>query len=294
MNAKKILQLFLIGVCCTTLVAQGEASVGYRHGCEFPMQNMEVCWELTGDDDRAMSLPIPELHMLPISRSLRYGESEILADYTRGLYRQIVPSNLALQIHQEWLPAEYLDQAMAISQHSRWPMTLWFSPRILRDSSPTSSGIVDMDVYLLDGQKGQPLRTMRVRVTSHQEIKRPSSEYATLMGGALLGTGVAQAMGNPAFAVGAVAAASALAPQSPPEPGRPLELMTELAVRQVIHLSQFSIKDIPLAQQKENPPPPLFNLTHPALEKVSTLPPAGGVSVSKEENLLDRIVGAHQ
>ncbi len=100
-------------------------------------------------------------------------------------------------------------------------------------------------------------------------------------------------MDNPAYALGAVATAAALAPKTSPEPARPLELMTELAVRQVIHLSKFVIKDIPLPQQ-ERAPSSIFSLTHPSLEKAKAGLPPAGEPMPQESNILDRIVGAHQ
>jgi hypothetical protein len=290
---KNMKRMLLAGLLSALWNDHASAAVGYRQGCEFPMQNVEVCWELTGDEERQLTLPLPDLHLLPVSRSFLPGQPEILVDYTRWIHRQLLPSNMAARLHQEWTPVEALDQAIAMVRRAGWPAALWVSPRVLRDASPTSPGIVDLDVYLLERGDVQPLRTMRLRVTSQPEVRRATSEHATLMSGALLGTGVAQAVDNPLFAVGAVAGAMAMAPKSPPEPGRPLPMLTELAVRQVIHLSQFPFKEIPLPQPPQEKPLQLLNLNHDEAKPVPALPPASGV-VPREESLIDRVIGAHR
>ncbi|MBF0159314.1 MAG: hypothetical protein HQL58_07290 [Magnetococcales bacterium] len=294
MNSNWFYRIFLV-VILMAWSTDGQATTGHRRGCEFPMPGVEVCWELTADE-RPLMLPLEQIHLLPVVRTIRFNQPEILVDYTRWIYRQLLSANLTEQLKQEWIPVEHLEGAIEVARRSGWPALIWINPRILRDSSPGTAGVVDWDIYLIEvnrdkGGRGQPdVRTMRVRVTSHPQTKSGAADNALLTGGALVATGMAKH--NPALAVGAVAASAALASESPPVAGYPLELLTELAVRQVIYLSQFAITELP---GEPNPRSERWwhswRLSHPdpATDVPAPVPASGPVA----PGLLDRLVGPH-
>ncbi|MBF0123911.1 MAG: hypothetical protein HQL60_01085 [Magnetococcales bacterium] len=296
MNSNWFYRIFLIAIL-VMWCHDSESATGHRRGCEFPMAGVEVCWELTADE-RPLMLPLEQIHLLPVVRTIRFNQPEVLVDYTRWIYRQLLAANLTEQLKQEWVPVDHLEGAIEVARRSGWPALLWINPRILRDSSPSSPGLVDWDVYLIEvnrgrGGRGQTdVRTMRVRVTSNPQVKSGAMDNALLAGGALIATGMLR--DNLALSAGAVAAAAAVAPNSPPVAGYPLELLTELAVRQVIYLSQFAITELP-----GEPGPQsgrwwhLLRLVHPEpVTDIPAPPPAAGYPAAPV-GLIDRIIGPH-
>ncbi|MEO5377884.1 MAG: hypothetical protein H7832_08915 [Magnetococcus sp. DMHC-6] len=227
------------------------ATTLYRQGCEFPMQGVEVCWEATGEEDAPIS-PYPQVHLLPIAREMA-GQEEILTDYTRAVYQQLLPGNFSEHLVWENRPAFYIEQAIKLAQYERWPILLWISPRTLRNSSAMSSGLVDLDVQLIKGGQGKLLRSMRIRVASKPQNKKWDVEAAAASGGLMILTGAALSSPLPAAAV--VATSAANADTDPPVPGLSLDLLTQLAVRQIIFLSQYSMEDLQ-TPGSANPPPP--------------------------------------
>lgn len=219
------------------------ASPLHKQGCESPLEGVQVCWEATGSDQAVAQSPYVELHFLPIARQIN-GQDEILTDYTRAVFRQLAPGGLAKRMIQQWQPFYHLDQAMTAGWPSNdWPMMLWISPRILRNSSAASNGVVDWDVYLIDGGAGgQLVRTLRIRVESEPKRADHSVRRGVLMGGAAAATGMLGA--SPLGAAGAVMATMSLSEKGAPYGKYPLELLTELATRQLIFLLQNPIEEL--------------------------------------------------
>ncbi|MBF0272599.1 MAG: hypothetical protein HQL98_11120 [Magnetococcales bacterium] len=211
----------------------GEAAM-HRKACETPYQGVSVCWDALAEDQAAeLPVPYPKLHLLPIARQVA-GQPEVWVDMSRTIFRQLLPGQLAEQLIPEWTPAYHLEGALALSQRSGWPAVLWISPRETRNSSATTSGLVDWDVYLIS--KGRLLRTVRLRVESQPDRKTDGLERATVAGSVLAATGAL--ITNPLSSMGTVAGTYAMGQSSPPDAGQPLELLTELATRQLLFLFQ--------------------------------------------------------
>ncbi|MBF0311076.1 MAG: hypothetical protein HQL56_16295 [Magnetococcales bacterium] len=228
-------------LACLLGLRDASAEAVHRRGCDYPLKGVSVCWEATGDPDLPFA-PFKELHLLPVGWQ-RGGNEEILGDYTRTLYRQFLPGNLATDLIQEWRPAFTLEQAMALVRKEQWPAALWVVPRLLRESSATSSGVVDWELHFISGEKGvHPLRTMRVRVESLPEVKRTNKENVATLGGMALVTPLA--ITAPVQTLGALVAADALSKDKPPLAGQPLELLTELAARQVMQVVQYPMDEL--------------------------------------------------
>ncbi|MEO5339777.1 MAG: hypothetical protein H7837_04550 [Magnetococcus sp. MYC-9] len=242
------------GVVCLSMVAllwSGLLLAGnlwatsmHHHGCENPEESVQVCWDAIGDAGEEFA-PFADVHLLPIAWDRR-GEPQLLADYSRAVYRQFLPSGFADTLTQEWTPVTRLEEAIATARLHQWAMTLWISPRILRESSASSAGIIDWDIYLIKHSK--LLRTMRVRVESRPTRASKGVETAAGVGTLLLASGAV--LSNPFSSAGAVAGSVAMAPAHPPEAGRPLELMTEFAVRQI--LTAFKL---PMERLESSVPP---------------------------------------
>ncbi len=221
----------------------------HRKGCEFPLEGVQVCWEATSETGDSYA-PFPKVHFLPIARDVA-GREEVLADYTRKVYRQLLPSGFAHRLKMEWKPVYHLEQAVEQGwPNNDWPVVLWVAPRVLKNSSIASPGIVDWDIYLIDGseaQSGRLIRRMRVRVQSDPKVKKDDVETAAIMAGVISTSasgaiieGIEEALG----AASLVGGAAALAQKSPPEAGVSLELMTELAVRQMLFLLQYPVEEL--------------------------------------------------
>ncbi len=230
------------------LLTPAQAAI-HRKACENPHKGMTVCWDLTGDEMLDVA-PYAELHLLPIARQIA-GQPEVLVEQSRAIFRQLLPGNLAERLIPEWTPAYYLEGALAISQNSGWPAVLWISPRELRASSPTSSGVLDWEVYLL--AKGRLLRTLRIRVESHPTVKHDGLERAAVMGALLLGSGGASSA--PIGSAATVAGTYAMGQSGPPEANQSLDLMSELATRQILFLFQQPVENLPgpVTEQDGNP-----------------------------------------
>ncbi|MBF0126211.1 MAG: hypothetical protein HQM02_03270 [Magnetococcales bacterium] len=218
--------------------APAQAAI-HRKACETPFKGVSVCWDVTGDEMLDVS-PYAELHLLPIARQIA-GQPEVLVDLSRTIFRQLLPGNLAERLIPEWTPAYYLEGALAISQKSSWPAVLWISPREMRAASATSSGLLDWDVYLI--AKGRLLRTLRIRVESVPAQKSDGVQRAAVMGTALVATGAAT--GAVGGSIAAVAGAYAMGQSMAPEAGQPIELLSELATRQILFLFQQPIENLP-------------------------------------------------
>ncbi|MEO5330317.1 MAG: hypothetical protein H7829_18990 [Magnetococcus sp. THC-1_WYH] len=217
------------------------ASPVHRKGCEFPYPGVEVCWEATAGMGTSYA-PFDELHMLPIARKIA-GQEEILESYTRDVFEQMLPGNLAEYLIPEWVPVYNLEQALAQSRESGWPAVMWISPRVLKNSSAASPGVVDWDVYIM--ARGQLVRTLRIRVSS-DPIKRDDAVGKGLTMGTVMVASGATAAGGFFGAAAATAAVVGTANAKPPESGKPLELMTELATRQLLFLAQYPIEALNL------------------------------------------------
>ncbi|MBF0107625.1 MAG: hypothetical protein HQL76_00410 [Magnetococcales bacterium] len=225
----------MLGMIMTAAVA----SPLHRKGCEFPYPGVEVCWEATAGLGTSHA-PFDELHMLPISRTIA-GQEEILEDYTRDVFKQLMPGNLAEYLVPEWVPVYNLEQALVRSREGGWPAVLWISPRILKNSSAAGPGVVDWDVYIVS--RGQLVRNLRIRVSSAPVARDDAAEKGITMGTIMVASGAASSGGF----IGAAAATAAVvgtANAKPPETGKPLELMTELATRQLLFLAQFPIETL--------------------------------------------------
>ncbi|MBF0455916.1 MAG: hypothetical protein HQL72_14005 [Magnetococcales bacterium] len=210
----------------------------HRKGCEFPLKGVQVCWEATASLE-ADHAPYEELHMLPISRKLG-GSEEILVDYTRQIYRQLLPGSLAERLVPEWEPVFYLEEAVMSGQEWGWPAHMWISPRRMRNSSEMSPGLVDWDVYLFS--EGKLARTLRIRVESNPKQGDNRKEIMATTSAALLAS--AKSGLSPIALAATVAGAGTMATATPPEAGFSLEVLTELATRQILFLAQFPIQDL--------------------------------------------------
>ncbi|MBF0284921.1 MAG: hypothetical protein HQL51_10740 [Magnetococcales bacterium] len=250
--------LLAAALLAAALAPPGEAASLYRNACERPQEGVTLCWELTADEDAANS-PFPEVHLLPIARRNGIGQAERLPDLTSALYRQFLPGDFARRLILEKQPALQLEDAVQLATRGGWPLALWISPRVTRESGPATSGMVDWEIYLISGDDGRLVRTMRVRVEGHPKIKRDNLTPG------LVGVGAVQTLNTVAKAsfisplLGAeMVAATVLANQdqtSPPEAGAPLTTLTELAVRQVMTVSQFPLGELgaPPPNKKANP-----------------------------------------
>ncbi|MBF0382122.1 MAG: hypothetical protein HQL69_13950 [Magnetococcales bacterium] len=208
----------------------------YRQGCEFPEKGLQVCWEATGNSNIDHA-PYAELHMLPLTRVVA-GEEQVLVDTTRKIYRQLLPSSLAERIIPEWTPVYHLEDAVMSGQDYGWPAYMWIAPRTMRNSSEMSSGLVDWDVYFFSNDR--LTRTLRIRVESKPKTSDNKIELMTATAaGAVAFTNL-----SPIATAAAVIGSGAMATPNPPEAGRSLELLTELATRQILYLAQFPINEI--------------------------------------------------
>lgn len=229
--------VFLAGIL---FVSNALATPLHRNGCETPLESdMQVCWNAIGEAGEIFG-PFPEMHLLPISWD-RQGDYQVLAEYSRSVYRQLLPSGLAENLLQEWTPVTHLEEAISQSRLRGWPLTLWISPKTLRLSSAASPGVVDWDVYAI--QSGKLLRTLRIRVESHPKRGSHALKSGTFIATLLTASGAVA--GNPIGSIATVAGAVATAPGHPPKAGRSLERMTELAVQQIPALFQFPMEGIP-------------------------------------------------
>ena len=220
----------------------------HHNGCDNPLADVQVCWDAIGDAGEEFA-PFSEVHLLPIAWD-RQGDQQLLADYSRSVFRQFLPSGFADNLIQEWAVATRLEEAFAVARLHQWPMTMWISPRILRESSPTATGIVDWDVYLI--KHGKLLRTLRVRVESRATRTSKGVETGAAVGTLLMATGAALAA--PFSSAATVAGSVAMSDAHPPESGRPMELMTEFAVRQIL----TSFKEPMERLESGQPPPPMM------------------------------------
>lgn len=211
----------------------------HQSGCETPMEaELQICWDATGDRGDVFG-PFPEMHLFPIAWE-REGNTQVLADYSRTIFRQLLPSDLTENLTQEWEPATNLNDAIVQARRNRWSYALWISPRLLRASSAASPGVLDWDVYVI--RAGRLLRTLRIRVESAPKRPNRSIASGTAMATAL--TAVGALFASPFGSVAAVAGTMATAPAGPPEAGRSLELMTELAVRQITVVMRHSMEGL--------------------------------------------------
>lgn len=227
---------FLAGLL---FVGHASAAPLHRGACEKALgAELQVCWDAVGEEGEEFG-PFLELHMMPISWD-HQGDAQLLADYTRSVFRQLLPSGLSKNLIQEWTPATNLEGAIKQIHRYQWPYTLWISPRMLRAGSAMSSGVVDWDAYIM--KSNRLLRTLRIRVESHPKRADKSIESGTAVGALLTATGAVG--GYPLASTAAVAAAMATAQKRAPEAGRSLELMTELAVRQIILLFQYPMEEL--------------------------------------------------
>ncbi len=219
----------------------------HRKGCDFPLKGTQVCWEATGPQGGEYG-PFPTVHLLPVARELD-GRAEVLRDYTRTIYRQLLPGDLAGELIAEWTPSVNLEETVRLVRNGEWPATLWIMPRRLRNSSSSSSGLVDMDLYLFKNKK--LLRTMRIRVESKPDREGDGFERAVATGAMLAGSG---ALGNiSGFAsIGAVGGSAAMGNPGAPEAGHSLEMLTELAMRKLLYLSQFALEELPAHRLPDN------------------------------------------
>ncbi|MBF0164917.1 MAG: hypothetical protein HQM01_10520 [Magnetococcales bacterium] len=241
MKMWRALLLVVVGMVGVPVV--GEAAI-HRKACETPYQGISVCWDAVVEDEAAeLPVPYPKLHLLPIARQVA-GQPEVWVEMSRTVFRQLLPGQLAEQLIPEWTPVYHLEGALALSQRSGWPAVLWVAPRETRNSSASSAGLLDWDVYLI--AKGRLLRTVRVRVESAPDRKSDGLERAAVAGAVLTAAGAV--VSAPFGSAAAVAGVYAMGQSSPPEAGQPLELLTELAMRQLLFLFQQPLEYLPVAQ----------------------------------------------
>ncbi|MBF0097451.1 MAG: hypothetical protein HQM04_08055 [Magnetococcales bacterium] len=221
-----------------SLTGNGMAAGIHHHGCENPVADVQVCWDAQGDSGEEYA-PFSDVHLLPIAQ-FRQGETQLLPEYSRSIFRQLLPSGLADNLTQEWQPATSLEEAIAVARLHQWGLTLWISPRQLRESSPNASGIVDLDVYLI--KHGKPLRTLRVRAESQPNVPGKGVEVGTSVGALLVATGAA--FTNPIASASTVVGSVAMAPHHPPESGRPMELLSEYAIRQMLTTFKYPMEQL--------------------------------------------------
>lgn len=231
--------LVALGMVLTPVV--GEAAL-HRKGCETPYAGVNVCWDLVADEGVGeLPVPYPKIHLLPMATQVA-GQPQVWMEMSRSIYRQLLPGRLAEQLSMEWTPVYHLEGAVSLSQSSGWPALLWISPREMRNSSATSAGLVDWDVYLI--AQGRLLRTVRVRVESQPERKNDGLERAATVGGVLVATG--GILTAPVGSAAAVVGSYAMGENAPPEAGKPMELLTELATRQLLAIFQRPAVDLPM------------------------------------------------
>ncbi|MGN7610791.1 hypothetical protein ACQZV8_01770 [Magnetococcales bacterium HHB-1] len=248
--AKYYRVIFILSLLTLSVIFSqtAQAVPSYRRGCEFPLEKVQVCWEakehILGSDG-----PYNKVHFLPISREWANRE-EVFVDYTRKVYRQLATSGLADRVVQEWEPAYTLDQAInQVWSKQDWPAVLWIHPRIIRESGSITSGVIDWDIYLISGspgkQRGQIVRSYRVRVESHPKTKKINTTQALTTAGLAMLTRetFAPNMSTSGF-LSVVAGGMMLSDPPPPEAGYPLELLTELAVRQLLFLTQYPVDEL--------------------------------------------------
>jgi hypothetical protein len=209
----------------------------YKKGCEFPLTGVQVCWEATSSAN-VDHAPYDELHMLPITRMVG-GSEEVLVDTTRKIFRQMLPSAMAERLIPEWSdPVFYLEDAMMSGQDYGWPAYMWISPRVMRNSSEMNSGLVDWDVYFFSNNK--LTRTLRIRVESKPKRTDNRTEIMAAASATLFFSSTVSPFVSSAASYGA----GTMAVADPPEAGQSLEIMTELATRQILYLAQYSINDM--------------------------------------------------
>ncbi|MEO5348020.1 MAG: hypothetical protein H7834_16840 [Magnetococcus sp. YQC-9] len=230
--------LIAAGLMCAPWI--GEAAV-HRKACETPYQGVSVCWDALSEESvTELPVPYPKLHLLPIARQVA-GQPEVLVDTSRAIFRQLLPGQLAEQLIPEWTPVYHLEGAIALSQSSGWPAVLWITPREMRNSSATSPGLLDWDAYLI--AKGKLIRTVRIRVESKPDRKNDGVERAILSGSILTATGTM--FHQPLTGLMALGGSYASGESKPPEAGQPLELLTELATRQLMFVFQQPMEYLP-------------------------------------------------
>ncbi|MBF0370693.1 MAG: hypothetical protein HQL52_14670 [Magnetococcales bacterium] len=235
---KRLASLLLVAGMIGINLAEG-ASL-YRRGCEYPAEGLQVCWEASAEEGSAFG-PFAEVHLLPVTQQ-RAGLDEVLVNYTLGIQRQLMPGNFARVVIQESTPARHLGEAINLSRRNNWSTVMYISPRVLRNSSAMSPGMVDWDVYFIDGLQGRVIRTLRLQVESTPYRKPDAVEIGAMTAGGVVASGVASA--SPVGAAGLLATALAARTPNPPEAGRSLEYMTELAVRQILFLAQYPIEEL--------------------------------------------------
>ena len=235
MSIKKLIISSLIaGLLC---VSSALAAPLHSNGCKT-QADMQLCWNTIGEAGDEYG-PFPEVFLLPIAWE-RYGDTQILADYSRSIYRQLLPSGLTDNLIMEWTPVTSLEEAMTQARLQKWSMVIWIAPQTMRESSPASPGLVDWEVFAL--RSGRLLRTMRIRVES--KPRRPSTRLETGGTMAALLTAAGVFSSNPIASTTTVVGSIATAPGHPPEAGQSLAMMTELAARQIPTLFQFPMEEL--------------------------------------------------
>lgn len=239
----KILSLMGLSLVVGVLfISQAIAVPLHKKGCDYPLEGVQLCWEATGPEGEEHG-PFPKVHLLPIAWE-RNGDSQVLADYSRSVFRQLLPGDLAEHLIPEWTPVYHLEEALSQARINHWPITLWIAPRVLRTSSSASEGVVDWDVYAIKG--GRLLRTLRIRVSSQPKGGTRGVETGVTLGSVLMAVGAFTS--HPLGSGAAVAGAVAMAPSRPRESGISLEMMTELAVRKILSSFQYPMEEIPSTQ----------------------------------------------
>lgn len=237
----------------------------YRKGCENPLPTVQLCWEAIAEEESMVS-PYEEVHLLPIMQA--GPNPQPLVDLTRAVYRQLMPGDFSRQLIQEWEPqAHYLDEAMEISRRTGW-LVLWISPRAMRNGSSVTSGLVEWDAYLISPAKYRPERTLRLRVEGKPKPgkdNRTERGMVTYLGLKTIGALTELTMPQTAVVVGAAAAQG---DNNPPQQGQSMDILTELAVRQMIFLAQYDIAAI-------NPP------RDPAAEAAAMATRTSGTSLAR-------------
>ncbi|MEO5366895.1 MAG: hypothetical protein H7831_11205 [Magnetococcus sp. WYHC-3] len=208
----------------------------YRSGCEHPYPDVSVCWEATGENSAPAGLQ--EMVMLPLIWE-QGGEPQVLSDMSRKIYRQLRPGELADSLRLEWSVARHIDEVEDQMAQARWPAVLWIQPRQMRESGPATPGVMDWNVHLLSQADGGEVRTLRVRVESWPH-RKTEAEGDALAAGAL---GTVASGGGILTPLVAGTVATAMAQERPPQAGYSLELMGELATRQVAFLMQHALDE---------------------------------------------------
>lgn len=227
------------------MLMTGVARAGtlYRQGCDFPLNGVQVCWEGSADEAAAIS-PFPEVHLLAVAQE-RAGRGEILDAYTRAIHQQLLAANFAGRLPVVWRPVVHLDDAITLVEREGWAQTLWIAPRVLRNSGEASPGVVDWDAYLLAGS-GRVNRKMRFRVESAPHAAWDEAIPAAGAAGAVVGlTTFLSLPGKLLLAGGAGGVAANRTEPAAAVAGQSLELMTELAVRQLLWFTQRPLEELP-------------------------------------------------